>query len=57
MSDSEKLDLLLEIATRAEKNIGIFLDEARPILAELKPTVDKLMESPMIRMITGGKKK
>lgn len=46
-----------ESQLRTEKLVSDLIEEVRPILVEIKPTLDALMASPLLRMMTGGKKR
>ncbi len=48
MSTDEKVDVMY-------RGVSAFLDQAVPVLEDLKPTLDALMANPMVKMLVGKK--
>lgn len=53
MTDSEKLDLILEKLSNMETIVQTVADQAKPVIDHIKPTVDALEKSPFGKMIIG----
>lgn len=57
MTDAEKLDEILMLVRAMHEDIEVIKDKVNEVVPEVKPILDQLTESPMFRMIAGGKKK
>jgi uncharacterized coiled-coil protein SlyX len=51
------LDLIRDTMVRTETVVEKTIATITPIIEDLKPTIEKLMEHPLVKMMAGGKRK
>lgn len=57
MTTDEKLDAVLSMVSELHATVADIQEKINGVIPEVKPAVDALMSSPLIRMMTGGKRK